>query len=381
VFVAKDVPAFGSKRYTSQKGDRTCPGSVKAEGNTLSSDLLSLTIDPKTGAIASLRRAGVAEDFVDTAKGPGLNDYLYILGRDGDKGRANISGEVKVFVEDPGPIVGTLRIESDAPGCKQLVRRVRIVDGLDYVELTDDVKKMRVRAPEGVYFGFPFNIPNAQIRIDTPFAVSRVEKDQLEGANRNFYCVQRWVDVSNAERGVTWVTLDAPMLQLDPIKIARPFGLEYWREHVEPTAHFYSWTMNNHWETNYKADQEGWIQFRYAIRPHKGDYDAVREQRFGREICQTMGTIHANPATPVPAPMLTVSDPGIIVTSVRPSRDGKAFIVRLFNTTEDSRTVSLNWGKPMGAAWISNPMEDALSQAPAAIPMAKYEMVTLRVER
>lgn len=379
-FVAKAVPAFGSRRYVNGPGDGLCTGSVKAEGNTITSDLFSLEVDPASGAIRSLRMQGIADDLVDTAKGPGLNDYLYILGRDAEKERHRIEGPVNIVVEDAGPLVGMLRIESGAPGCEQLVRKVRIVDGLDFVEVIDNVNKARERRPEGVYFGFPFNIPNAEARIDTPWAVVRVEKDQIEGANRNFYCVQRWVDISNAERGVTWVTPDAPMLQFDPVKIAQPFGLEYWREHIEPGAHLYSWTMNNHWETNYKADQEGWITFRYLLRPHSGGYDAVTAQQFGRGVCQPLVAMPADPAASAPQSLLTLDNPGIVVTSIRPSRDGKALVARFFNTTEDAREVALTWGRPMGAAWLSNPMEDVLSPAASPIQMGKYEVVTLRVD-
>jgi len=55
-----------------------------------------------------------------------------------------IEGPVKVTVEDAGPLVATLRIESDAPGCKKLIRRVRLCDGFDYVEL------MRKKSPESL---------------------------------------------------------------------------------------------------------------------------------------------------------------------------------------------------------------------------------------
>ncbi len=379
-FVARDVPALGARRYVVRQGAGIHAGSVKAQGLSLSNEMLSLSINPKTGAVRSLHCKGIDGELVEAGKISGLNDYLYIIGRDPGRLRQTIKGKVTIAVEDAGPVVGTLRIESEAPGCEKLVRRVRVVDGLDHVELIDDVNKSRERRAEGVYFGFPFNIPGAEARIDTPWAVVRVEKDQLEGANRNFYCVQRWVDVSNADYGVTWVTPDAPMLQFDPIKIALPFGLEYWREHIEPGAFFWSWTMNNHWETNYKADQEGWIRFRYVLRPHAGSYDAVAAQQFGRGVCQPLQALAASPDKPAAAPLLTVSDPSVIVTSIRPSRDGKAFIVRLFNTTDAPHEAVLIWGRPMGATFLSNPMEDTVSPAGPSVSLAQYEMVTLRVE-
>lgn len=34
------------------------------------------------------------------------------------------------------------------------------------------------------------------------------------------------------------------------------------------TQTFFSYVMNNYWHTNYKADQDGPVTFRYALRPH-----------------------------------------------------------------------------------------------------------------
>ena len=193
--------------------------------------------------------------------------------------------------------------------------------------------------------------------------------------------MQRWVDLSTADRGVTWVTVDAPMVQFDPIKIAQPFGIQYWREHIEPGPFFWSWTMNNHWETNYKADQDGEITFRYALRPHAGGYDATAAQRFGRDICQPLLAMAADPGKPVAKPLLALKDgDGIVVTQVRPSRDGKATLVRLFNVSGTPRPARLTWNRPVGAAWISNPMEDRVKEAPAAPVLDPMEILTLRVE-
>ena len=380
-FVARDVPALGARRFTIRDGKTRLAGSAKAEGLTLGNAVMSLAVDPQYGAIRSLKRRGISAELVDSEKAAGLNDYLYILGRDANKNRSGISGPVTVVVEDAGPVVATMRIESDAPGCSRLTRRVRVVDGLDHLELVNTVDKLREQRPEGVYFGFPLNVPNPVARIDIPWAVMEVEKDQIRGANRNFYCVQRWVDLSNDDYGVTWATLDAPMLQFEPIKIALTFGTHYWREHIEPTSTFYSWAMNNHWECNYKAYQKGPIAFRYVLRPHAGGYDAVEAQRFGRGICQPLTAVSADPAKPVFQPRLEVQGDGVMVTSICPSRDGKAFMVRLFNVAEGPRKVELSWNSPVGQTWISNPMEESLKKAPQTMELGQFEILTLKVEQ
>ena len=47
--------------------------------------------------------------------------------------------------------------------------------------------------------------------MDVPFGIVRPELDQIPSACKNWFSVNRWVDVSNDQLGVTWVTLDAPL--------------------------------------------------------------------------------------------------------------------------------------------------------------------------
>ena len=76
-----------------------------------------------------------------------------------DAAGAKTNGPVKITVVEPGPLVAMLRIESEAPGCNRLTREVRVVDGLDWVDITDIIDKKAVREKEGVHFGFAFNVP------------------------------------------------------------------------------------------------------------------------------------------------------------------------------------------------------------------------------
>jgi len=381
--LTSDIPAFGTRRYTLHPGTPAPGGAAKADGNRISNGLLAATIEPQSGAISSLRhKDGGDFEWVDSSAASGLNHYLYILGRNANKGRSTINGPVNIAIEDAGPLVATLRIESTAPGAAGLVRRVRMIDGQDHLELVNTVDKLKVRKPEGVYFGFPFNLPGAKPRVDTPWATVEVETEQLPGANRNFYCVQRFVDLAGGGRGVTWVTVDAPLVQFDPIRIAPARGPAAFREFIDPPPFLWSWTMNNHWETNYKADQKGKITFHYALRPYTGDYNEAAAQQFGRNICQPLLAVPADPEKKPAQPMLALkSADTVVATQVRPSRDGKAWMVRLFNTGDQPATATLTWNRPAGRTWLSNPMEDALELAPEKIATAARGFVTLRVER
>ena len=106
--------------------------------------------------------------------------------------------------------VASLLVESAAPGCERWTREYRLVEGLDHLEIVNVLDKRAVREKEGVHLGFAFHVPDGEMHVNIPWAVIRPEKDQMPGACKNWLCVGRWVDVSNATSGVTCAVLDAP---------------------------------------------------------------------------------------------------------------------------------------------------------------------------
>ena len=95
---------------------------------------------------------------------------------------------------------------------------------------------------------------------------------------------------------------------------------------------------------------------------------------------QPLIAVNVDPASPVIEPLLEALPPGIIATSIRPSRDNEGTLIRLLNTADDPRRVRLKWQREVGDSWISNPMEVKLRKAPAVIEVAKFEVVTLQVD-
>jgi len=74
--------------------------------------------------------------------------------------------------------------------------------------------------------------------------------------------VGSWADVSNKDHGVTWVTLDAPLVEVGGITATLLGGQshpEVWRKHIEPTQSSIPGLSITIWETNYRAYQDGII--------------------------------------------------------------------------------------------------------------------------
>ncbi|NOX55836.1 MAG: hypothetical protein GXP27_15620 [Planctomycetes bacterium] len=380
-FLARSVPPLGAKRFVLKAGAARPAGQAKARGRRLTTSALEVEVDGDTGAIERLVWKPAGIDFAGGAQRRGLNTYHYVPSRD-PKTAQSLTGGVTVRVEDAGPLVASLVVESPAPGCRKLTRRLCVVDGLPFVFITNVVDKKPVRTPESVHFGFDVNVPDGVMRLDIPWAIIRPEKDQLPGACKNYFSVGRWIDVTNRTVGLTCAVVDAPLAEVGAIRVdvSKPLEPSAWLKHLDPTQTFFSYVMNNYWETNYKADQEGPTVFRYALQPH-GPFDPAQCVKFGIERSQPLVVVPANPDVPVRGSAVRVEPASVIVTSLKPSRDGRALIVRLRNVSDQPVQARLSWLDPKPASLaICDPFEEPAAPVTGFVQLAPKGIVTLRAE-
>ena len=376
VFLARDVPPFGARRFTIATGAAFTDGKATVDGTTLTTPLLTVRLEAASGDITSLRRAGS-----DTELAAGkINNYLYLPG--GDIKDVQAAGPARVSVKESGPLVVSLVAESEAPGCNRLVREVRLVDGLDRVEISDLVDKKAVRTVEGVHLGFSFNVPDPVVHVNSPGTIVEPEKDQLPGACKNWFSVERWVDISDSERGVTWSTADAPLMELGGLTANLPRSQpdpNAYLKTIKASSQIYSWAMNNHWHTNYRADQEGPVWFHYALQPH-GAYDPAAATRFGVESTEPLIVAPVSGTSPSPG-RLRIEPSTVVASAFKPSDDGQALVLRLYNPSGQAQTARLEWSHPVRHVWLSSAEEEQGPAAPAEIAVPSLGTVTLRVDQ
>jgi len=388
------VPGLGSSRFTVISGSPAAPSHpVVFQDGELRNSQLRARIDRASGNIAELTMDGNDGNLVDSRSGWALNEFVLLQGDDVQ--HLGKSGTATFTVEEQGPLVVTLRVESSAPLCKSLVRRIRLAADQDFLELYNTVDKQRAeyaksadekgRHPvlkESLQFAFPFAVPDGQLTVDGAFAHVRPELDQLPGSCKNWMPVGRWVDVSNPSIGVTWVTLDAPLIEVGGItatKLNSQTNPEVWMRHLDPTQTFFSWVMNNHWGTNYRAWQEGPVTFRYALRPHRGA-DFAEASRFATGLSQPLVLLATTVASPIHEPLLRIEPANILIQELKPSDDGKAWIVRLFNASGKAANVRMTWSQRalVGNTTRSNLAEQSLEALSSEFSMVASELVTVR---
>ena len=370
VFLATDVPAMGVRNYPigsiGPKGPISPISPISPIGpispTTLDNGIIKVALDPTTGDIISLIRDG--KEFVDPTAPVRLNTYRYVLGQ----GKPAPAGpqyatpvieekppapppmtlgsgpsEVKISIKENGPVLVSLQVESQAEGCKWLRREVRLLAGQPQVEMINTLDKIATTAKEGVHFGFAFDIPQPRTRMDIPWGVAEVDADFFPEANRNWICFQRWLDISNAERGVTWTSLDAPTFQSGAITaniIGSAINSPAWIRKLQPSGTIYSWALNNHWHTNFPLSQDGVLTFRYGILPHNTGYDVVAANRFGLEQARPLICAPSREARSINPP-ISIDNPKVVISSIETAADGQSLDVTLRSLSDRQETVGV----------------------------------------
>jgi alpha-mannosidase len=171
---------------------------------------------------------------------------------------------------------------------------------------------------------------------DVAHGIVRPEDDQLPGACKNFFSVQSWVDISNDQRGITWATPDAPLIEIGSITAE-----SRWLRNTESDQHLFSYVMNNYWHTNYKADQEGLITIRYSLQPH-GELLMEDVVRFGQGQREPLIAVPAGPAKG-DAQLYDLDSFSIVSISTKPIGSEGTWLICLYNPTSLDHSTTIRW--------------------------------------
>jgi hypothetical protein len=285
-----------------------------------------------------------------------------------------------------GRICTSLILEGSSDVFPRIQQEVIIYRGVKRIDVVNKVNKKSVMEPEALYYAFPFSIGSFDVHIECANSVMRPEKDQLPGSCRDWYLVQRWVDISNNDFGIIWSPLEAPLIQLGEINTGK------WLDKLETKeATLMSWPMNNYWSTNIRPFQEGEFEFNYSLTTHKGGYNGTGATRFGYGfhfplICRVMnkqqGVLPARSSS-----LLKLDKKNVIITTVKKAEDDDSIVIRLRETEGRDCSVDLVMGlNHKFDAYLTNIGEQIIQRLDVvantiSVPINGYSIATIKIER
>jgi hypothetical protein len=154
------------------------------------------------------------------------------------------------------------------------------------------------RDKSSLHLALPFNIPNPTVRIGIGDTCVTPESGRIPGSNNDFFCAQRWIDVSNDSMGVTIVCPQGAIWEVgemvderkvNPGRGSNPEMYKAWKSEAKSSSTIYLYALNNYWHTNFKADQEGPITFDLYLKMH-GPFKLEEARRFGLEMTRPLIT-------------------------------------------------------------------------------------------
>ncbi len=185
--------------------------------------------------------------------------------------------------------MAALRAEGPAPGARSIALLYRLVAGSDRLEVELLLDKVKVRSKESAHLTFDFVVPGGGLRIDQGGNLMDPARDALPGSCRDFVGVHSALDAVGPKGGVALGVLDSPLVELGSLVDERKnaAGIRHWRQEPYAGTTVHAYLLNNYWHTNYKADQEGRLRFRFVLRPH-GDEPPAALMDLTRDLEQPL---------------------------------------------------------------------------------------------
>ena len=317
-FVAPATPGFGLKTLglgpSTAKAD-SGSDKLRATPGEMESPFYKLTVDPRTGGVATLVYKATGANLVAARGGRTLCQTVYW------RGREEQTRDVKSEVSAEGPVFARLRITSSVAGIA-VTSFVTVYADLDRVDFDVRITKPAGTAEERLMQMFPIMPDGAALRADTTGAIVRPrwqpQGDLMAGADTTRMAVQGFIDASARDGpGVTVAPIDAFCLRLDQeVPAFEAIGNDQnYREVVK--------------------DQNGVAEFRfrYAVRGHGGAYDPAEAAAWSRTaaapIMAAAGRMRAGALATV-----EVDPARAVALGLKPALDEKAggIILRVWNT-------------------------------------------------
>lgn len=126
-------------------------------------------------------------------------------------------------------------------------------------------RKEPVFQPESLYFAVPLLMEGGWgCSYDTAGEVVKLDEEQLGNMCRDWITVDSAVSLYGKGRAVTLACPDAPLVQVGDFR----FGKESRSVAREENPLLLAWALNNYWNTNFCANQQGAAKFAYELNVH-----------------------------------------------------------------------------------------------------------------
>jgi len=399
VFVAGNVPSMGYKTYrlAPREDKPAAQSAAHAAQNNLENRFFKVTLDPRTGAIASVYDKDLSAELVDPQAPDKLNQFV---AKWVQTGKQEGPSAATIRAGQNGPVCTSLISQSSGPGCPQIIQEVVLYENIKRIDLFNRVLKDSTPQLE-VYFAFPFKVDEPKFRFEGSNSVIEPLKDQFPGSNSNYYAVQHWASVSNQNVGITLSPVESHLLEfggLWPCYVSQAhhgatpagFGQPFVKPEQMTKGYMYAFVLDSNFRTNFQPVQQGDILFRYSLTSGKGPQANSVNRDFGWSIHNPLIGVVANGGRDGPfenrMSFCRLEQPNVLVVTIKRAEDGQGVIVRLIETDGKQGTATLTLpALAVEKAWQTNIVEENQAELEhtdhsVTMPVRSFGISTVRLQ-
>ncbi|QFY13687.1 hypothetical protein GBF35_50335 [Nonomuraea phyllanthi] len=347
--VVPDVPGYSYVRLDVVPGESQAPEPVELDlGGVIENEFYRVAYDVREGYIGSIFDKRAGRELVNRDAAAGFGQYVYdqyataphfnhLSGHVGAHDRTLLGdraiGTGATITKAQRTAVGEkLVVELRGKGVDWIRTTIELHHGVPRVDLTYQLAKQGTPAKEAVFLAFPFGA-GPPVAWELTGGVGGPGVPRVPGSAEYMLPIRHWIAFEDPELTVAWATLEAPLVQLGTIHMPyAPFPPTLDQE----DGTVYSWALNNIWDTNFPAQQQGETTFRYAVTSlnvaeSATDEAGARARRLGAAAASGLtepfvgALVTGSPG--VTDTYVSVDHPDVLVTSI--GRSGDERVVRL----------------------------------------------------
>jgi alpha-mannosidase len=351
---AENIPSVGYKVFEIRKEKSAeFPAAITVSGETISNSFYSLCLS-RSGAITEItdKRANNRQ-LVKFIEGRYLNDL----------GSGDVESGKPIEVENAGPVSVTLKANSGYP-VKHTVK-VTLYANSPRIEIENSID---ANFGDVKTWAFSLNLNKPTTRYEELGAVltARLETNGGHYASQNarydWQTFNHFANMSETDYGVTISNLDCSFFKLGRSSV---YTLD---ENASQLSALAGGRVDKKWEDGGYlgfANQNGDTSFLYhfALTSHQTGFDAPGSMKFSLEHQNPLVTGKVSGSKSASKQneysLLTVTDPNVLLWSVKPSEEGMSngLIMRFWNMGSSTSNPEIKLSHNIGNAWKTTHIE------------------------
>lgn len=384
-FIAHNVPPCGYACYEIIEGEpEKLDKPSQQDGPVVENEHYLVRLDLMEGFVSELLDKDSGGQLVNTNAPFGFNQYIYdrytsaphfnhlsgrLVARDLSLLGKRSTTRYGVLTDHSSNCVwDRMTVRLNGEGADFVETTLTLLRGIKRLHIRNRIHKIGTPQKESVFFAFPFNLEDPSVIYEITGGVDSPAMPRIPGSAEHMRAIRHWVGLESSMATVAWATLEAPLVQFGNIHLPyAPFPQTIDPKVADP-ATIYSWVLNNIWDTNFPPQQQGEMEFCYAISTGtETDARGLGMRTAAALTAPLLGILSApfsRGRLPARGSFCSVGCPEVEVVHLAPSRRGHDLVLFLQSNAPTSVEVRVSFPLlQIRRAWTCTHLERNLREA------------------